>query len=83
MRSKVGLERRADADVGQPGYGFDRSVADALAEALCRTALRALGERGDALASLVPARFELAPDGVQVEIGHTVNLPGRAGAHPA
>src|SRR3954451_14594669 len=78
------LHRAADADVGQPADGLDRAVPDPLAEADRAAALRARREHRDPVARDVPARFELAPNGVEVRFvsgrGHPVVLPGRTAA---
>src|SRR6476646_3651707 len=75
------LKRAADADVGQPTDGLDRSVADPLAEPDRATSLRSRCEHCDPLARDVPTRFEFAADGVEFRIvgggGHAPVLPNQ------
>ncbi len=83
------LQRASDADLRQAADRLDRPVADALAEPLRAAELRALGERGKAIARAIAPLLERSADGSEVLLidgrGHmrvstpsTVSLtPGR------
>ena len=63
-----GLERAADADVGQAADRLGRAVADALAEPLRLAELGPFRERRDPLERALAARHELAADRGEVEV---------------
>jgi hypothetical protein len=79
---KSALERLSDPDIGQSTDRLDRAIADALAESLCATQLRASCQRGHTMLCAISSRLEFFAyrDEIQLlrERTHLKALPATA-----